>query len=433
MYSIETIASNPGTVLARPLGMLEKPIRSEEWLARVALVAALGASEVAVAALAGLSLPRLAVLAAGAFAFVIAYLVSPSVRKLEPDPGALRPVMGMTAAALIATSATGGLSSPLLPLFAAPMAMAWTLRRPRGTDVALAGGLLGLLLLLLPWTALRDPHLSRAGFAALAGWTTFLTAWMLGRRFSLLADSLRRSADCLSRVREGVLTDAASRRRGLESMTTKLAHELKNPLAAIKTLLSVELDQATDDRSRRRLDVVLAESERIRNTLRDYLELARPTSELHLARFRLDELMDEIGTLLSGRADAAGVDYSVSGSGGTVEADQRLLKEAIVNLVSNAIEATSPGGAVSLTYELGPAGAIIEIRDDGEGMPQEISARIGTPFFTTRAGGTGLGVVIARTAISQHRGTLEYQSTPGVGTTVKIALPLLSRQKEAIA
>ena len=104
-----------------------------------------------------------------------------------------------------------------------------------------------------------------------------------------------------------------------------------------------------------------------------------------------------------------------------------------MNLVSNAIEATPPGGAVSVTYELAPEGAIIEIHDTGEGMAKEISARIGTPFFTTRDDGTGLGVVIARTAIAQHCGTLEYQSAPGVGTTAKITLPLLSRQKEPIA
>ncbi len=434
-----TIASHrnhwpdPGTVLAHPRGMPSKPIRSEEWLARLALVGALGASEVAVAALAGLSLPRLAVLAAAAFAFVIAYLVAPPPGNLAYDRHALRPVLAMTIATLIATGATGGLSSPLLPLFATPFVVAWTLHRPRTADLTLAAAPLGLLLFLLPCTALPDPHLSRAGFAAVAGWTTFLTAWLLGRRISSLIETHRRASDCLSRVREGVLTDAASRRRGLESMTTKLAHELKNPLAAIKTLLSVELDQTTDEKSRRRLDVVLSESERIRNTLRDYLELARPTGEMHLARFQLDELMAEINTLLAGRADAAGVDYSVSGSGGTLEADQRMLKEAIMNLVSNAIEATPRGGAVSVTYELAPEGAIIEIRDNGEGMPKAISARIGTPFFTTRDGGTGLGVAIARTAIAQHRGTLDYESTPGVGTTAKIALPLLAPRKESIA
>jgi signal transduction histidine kinase len=67
------------------------------------------------------------------------------------------------------------------------------------------------------------------------------------------------------------------------------------------------------------------------------------------------------------------------------------------------------------------------VRDTGRGMTRDIAARVGTPFFTTRDGGTGLGVVIARTAIAQHHGTLEFASIPGVGTTATIALPIHKR------
>src|SRR5262249_32181963 len=144
-----------------------------------------------------------------------------------------------------------------------------------------------------------------------------------------------------------------------------------------------------------------------------------------VAPVQLDELMTDVSALLTGRAEAAGVELAVEGEGGPLAADARLLKEAIVNVVCNAIEATPRGGHVTVTYHLGDRGASIVVRDTGRGMTKDIATRVGTPFFTTREGGTGLGVAIAKTAIAQHGGTLEYQSTPGVGTIAKIALPII--------
>ena len=221
----------------------------------------------------------------------------------------------------------------------------------------------------------------------------------------------------------GALSDAESRRRGLESMSTKLAHELKNPLAAIKSLIQLELGNTTDEKSQRRLEVVFAEAERMQSILRDYLSFDRPSDQMRVAKLELADLMAEIEALLAGRAEAAGVELSLEGHGGTLLADPRLLKEAIVNVASNALEATPRGGSVEVTYHVGSAAASIVVRDTGAGMTADICNRIGTPFFTTRDGGTGLGVVIARSAIAQHRGTLEYTSTPGVGTIATIALP----------
>jgi signal transduction histidine kinase len=244
-----------------------------------------------------------------------------------------------------------------------------------------------------------------------------------------MVEGQRSQGACLARLREGALVDAESRRHGMESMTTKLAHELKNPLAAIKSLVQVEAAQAKDERSQRRLEVVQAEVERIGAILREYLDVARPLIEARVAAVELGELMADVSTLVTGRAEAAGIVLAVEGEGGAIHADSRLLKEAIVNIVCNAIEATPRGGSVMVTYGLGADGVNITVRDSGRGMTKDVAVRIGTPFFTTREGGTGLGVVIAKTAIAQHGGTLEYQSTPGVGTIAKIALP----QKRATA
>jgi signal transduction histidine kinase len=407
-----------------------QPISSRQWLARVGLVAALGASEVVVAALCGVGGLRLAALAGAALGFVVAYLVTPSPGKPQYEPAALRPVLAMRGASLLAIAVTGGLTSPMLPLLMIPIAIAWTLFRPSRRDVLLAVVTVALLLALFVAVGPPAAQFTTGEFALLAGWTTIVTAGLIGRRIALLLEVLRMQSGCLARLREGALTDAASRRRGLESMTTKLAHELKNPLAAIKSLVQVELQQARADKSVRRLEVVLGETERIVTILREYLDLERPVEEAHVGPVELDELMADVATLLAGRAEVAGVTLTVEGQGGVLHADARLLKEAIVNLTSNAIEATPRGELVAVTYEIGAAGARIVIRDSGRGMTQEVSTRIGTPFFTTREGGSGLGVVIARAAIAQHSGDLTYASTPGAGTIVTIALPLDPRGRK---
>src|SRR5438034_3740209 len=136
----------------------------------------------------------------------------------------------------------------------------------------------------------------------LASWWTALTTWTIGRRVAQLLEVQRSQARCLSRIGEGALVDAESRRRGMEVMTTKLAHELKNPLAAIKSLVQVEAKQTDDDKSRRRLEVVLGEVERIEALLREYLDLARPMVEARVVPVHLDELMSDVSTLVAGRA-----------------------------------------------------------------------------------------------------------------------------------
>jgi signal transduction histidine kinase len=399
------------------------PLTSGQWLTRIGLLVGLAASEVLVLALNGVGAARVLAVAAAAVVFVFALLVMPSPGKAQYDAGALRAVLAMTTASLVAIAVTGGFTSPMLPLVAAPIVTGWTMYQPR-RELALALAPMPILIVLWIGTRNAASELAPVQFVAIACWTTFLTAWLIGRRVTLLFEALRTTSTSLSRVCHGALSDAASRRRGLELMTTKLAHELKNPLAVIKSLVQVELRNVQDDRSRRRLDVVLAESERINALLRDYLDLARPVESVQLEPLQLDDLMSEICSLLNGRAEVAAVELSVTGSGGALHADARLLKEAIVNVVSNAIEATPRGGSVTVSYHLGAQGASIVVRDTGKGMTKEVSTRIGTPFFTTRAGGTGLGVVIARSAIAQHRGKLDYASTPGVGTIATIALPL---------
>jgi len=127
--------------------------------------------------------------------------------------------------------------------------------------------------------------------------------------------------------------------------------------------------------------------------------------------------------VLAGRADSAGVTLALDGDPTPVQGDARRLKEALINLVANAIEATPNGGTVTLRLRAGNGEVTLDVKDSGRGIAPEDLERLGTSFFTTRPNGTGLGVVLAQGVITQHGGTLSYASSLGHGTTATIKLP----------
>jgi signal transduction histidine kinase len=112
----------------------------------------------------------------------------------------------------------------------------------------------------------------------------------------------------------------------------------------------------------------------------------------------------------------------VAGGSARARVDARRLKEAILNLALNALAASRPADRVELRCTA-RGGLTIAIADSGRGMTSAELARVGTPGYTTRPGGTGLGVVLARRIVEQHGGTLTFTSAPGRGTTAQIELP----------
>ena len=114
-------------------------------------------------------------------------------------------------------------------------------------------------------------------------------------------------------------------------------------------------------------------------------------------------------------------------------ADPRRLKEALLNLAANALEATPAGGTLGLRWGEDAGGAWLTLQDSGRGMSAQVLARVGTPFFTTREKGTGLGVVLARSVLAQHGGSLTFESEEGRGTRVTLRLPTEALHGEGAA
>ncbi len=319
---------------------------------------------------------------------------------------------------------TGGIRSALLPvLFGPSIGAVLTHGRSRRTDVAVGATLtvVALLAVLPVWVTgqrLAAPY--DVPITVLSSATTLL---VLRYTVLMFSDAHRRVGEALGRMREDAVQEATERARGLETLSAKVAHELKNPLAAIKGLVQLLARSAGEDRSRERLRVVTDEVSRMEGILRDYLSFSRPLEELRPRPVELSVLIDDVVALMEARSRDAGVRLSGGGIGATVAGDPRRLKEALINLVANALEATARGGTVEVTVAPTPAGARILVRDTGRGMTPEVLARVGTAFFTTREGGTGLGVVLAKSVVSQHGGALGFESDPGKGTRVTVSLP----------
>jgi signal transduction histidine kinase len=334
---------------------------------------------------------------------------------------------------LLAT--TGGLASPLLMTGGMMMAAAAiTVIEPRwlrpGIFVLFLVGFVSLALFsrtsalgaTLPLaTGLATPeYISLALLASVFG---MMGVYRIG---CTMTRGYERAAMELAERREELCTENEDRTRALEGMAARLAHEVKNPLAAIKGLSVHMARNASDPKTAERLAIVAAEADRLQGIVEGFLTFSRGLDDLVLAPTKPHEVARELAVLLETRAEDAGVALELSGDPGLVlDADARKLRQALLNVVINAIQASPRGATVRLAVSRSCGeGARITVHDDGTGMTPEVLDRIRKPYFTTKEGGTGLGVAVARGLVEQHGGRMEFKSIPGTGTTVTITLPM---------
>lgn len=319
----------------------------------------------------------------------------------------------------LAAAVTGGVRSPLLVTFlCAWFASVAVVGDRLQTRLLLAATCLGIGALALIPAGFAGPEITGPAFTVLAA----TGALGVGALLAPVLAIVRHKREEFLRARDEMAADALARARNLEQVGSKVAHELKNPLTGVKALVQLGLRNPAEAASRERLEVVEREVTRMQEILQNYLSFTRPLLSVAPKPLRVGPLVSDTLVVLSARADDARVRLYAQGDD-VIEADPRRLKEALLNLVANAIEATPPGGEVAVEVRPDGEDAEIVVRDTGRGMPPETLRRIGTPFFTTRDDGTGLGVVLARSVIAQHGGTLRYESEPGMGTRVRVTLP----------
>lgn len=338
---------------------------------------------------------------------------------------------------------TGGISSPLI-VTCIPMLMSAALHPIEArTRVAyfsfFAVGIVGLALAahttlgVLPFPLVATSSYPTAEYVLLAAGSFILVIsaiYVMGSGVTIVYE---RVGFELAERREEICTESEDRTRALEGIAARLAHEVKNPLAAIKGLSTHMARNADDPKVAERLAIVAAEADRLQGIVDGFLSFSRGLDDLQLGPVVPHAVARELVLLLETRASDVGVKLEVKGSEELVlNADGRKLRQALLNLVLNAMQASPSGETVTIEIAKCCAGAAcIKVIDRGQGMTAEVLERIRRPYFTTREGGTGLGVAVARGLVEQHGGQIHYDSRPGKGTTVTLDLPACAKSAAA--
>ena len=329
---------------------------------------------------------------------------------------------------------TGGGDSPFVNLFYPLVAInAYYFGRWGGLLLAIVAGL-------LYWTAARlaPPAAAWTAVAILMG-QLGLPAFALGH----VADRERRARSEVERLNAeltGTLTRLQAAQKELveaERMATvgqlslKVAHEVRNPIAAIG--LNAEL---LGDMVQGRVSEDGTEATTLVGAIREQVSALDALTEEYLAFARfprpqfeedsVNDMVSAVAEFFRPLAVRQGIEVKVATDPAVppMEIDRTLLRQAVVNLVKNAFEAVSQGGTVTLTTSRVDETVEIAVADSGPGIPPEVGRRLFEQFFTTKPQGTGLGLSISRQIVEEHGGKIRWQSTPGAGATFTMALPI---------
>ena len=220
------------------------------------------------------------------------------------------------------------------------------------------------------------------------------------------------------------------------ALAAGVAHEVGNPLNAIGIhlqLLRREAEKLGDSpaaqKVRQAAEVCQGEIKRLDGIVRDFLGAIRPTPP-NLAETDLVAVVAEAMALLRDQMEQLGVRVQVDlpGTLPAVLADRNQVKQAIFNVTKNALEAMDRGGDLFVRLSSDDEWAVLAIRDTGVGIPAEKLTRVFDAYYTTKASGGGLGMLILLKIMRAHGGTVDIQSTPDVGTTVTLRFPLTQRR-----
>ena len=259
-----------------------------------------------------------------------------------------------------------------------------------------------------------------------------------GRRFSLSCAPVRQPdgqvfllelvTDVTERERLQARLTEAERLAAAGELAASVAHEIRNPLAAIvnaTTLLGVE-ETLTGEERTHTLGVVKKEARRLNRILSDFLIFARPREPKWLVG-DIREIIDHVAALIREdphRAHDVQLSVRVEPAVPLFPFDADQITQVVWNIALNGVEAMDGRGQLSIAVSLGDAQVAIAISDTGRGIPAEERRRVFEPFYSRKAAGTGLGLTIARRIVAAHGGRIEIESTPGRGACFTILLPL---------
>jgi two-component system sensor histidine kinase HydH len=276
--------------------------------------------------------------------------------------------------------------------------------------------------------------------------------WGIGLAFhyfiALVVPNLRRrmiDAEVERQVHREVATGVSRERRvlegrhvrSLENLSAQVAHEIRNPITAAKSLVQQMGEDPTSNENVGYAKVALEELDRVERSVAHLLRYARE-EDMHLADVSLAEVVDSALETLRERIDAQRVRLvREDARDGVLRGDAEKLRRVVINLVGNALDALAEGSSghpmleVLAGENLAGTECWLRVRDNGPGMDSRALGQIWSPFYSSKPSGTGLGLAIAKKVVEAHGGTIEAASQPGAGAEFTITLPKIHAEGHA--
>jgi len=218
----------------------------------------------------------------------------------------------------------------------------------------------------------------------------------------------------------------------LGQLSATVAHEIRNPLTAIKMRLYSLRDQVKSNTdSKEDMLVIDEEITRLERITKNFLDFARPP-ELKLEPCDISKILESVINLVKSKAESSNIqiENKIKTPLPQIEADKEQIRQVFLNIMLNAIDAMPKGGIIELTASFNGLDKKqndllkVEIKDTGQGMDSDLKSKLFEPFITTKEQGTGLGLFIASRIVRSHKGDIWIDSTPGKGTIVTVGLPI---------
>lgn len=332
---------------------------------------------------------------------------------------------------MMLTSASGGVFSPVVPAVAMVMLLAAILLEPRVCAILLGLAIPSLWLFaylhqtysLLPalFGGPQDLERGPAPYIAAGGFTFILVmCTRIGLGVQRMFEQLFKDG---MRDRDRALAMHAEQSRVITTLTAEIAHELKNPLASVKGLAAL-VAKDTEGRASERIRVLRSEVDRMQAILEEFLNFSRPLVPLSVVDVDLVALARGVAHLHEGSALERGVELALEGmSGAHLRGDERKLRQVLINLLQNALDASPEGSTITLQITADGGRYRVRVCDQGPGLPGDLSARVFEAGVTTKEHGSGLGLVVARALARQHGGELTLQNGAHGGAVAELTLP----------
>jgi signal transduction histidine kinase len=205
-----------------------------------------------------------------------------------------------------------------------------------------------------------------------------------------------------------------------------IAHEIRNPLTSLKGFAKIVKESVTDQALVTYLDIMLDEMDRINEIVNEFMFIAKPNEHVNFQYINFHKLLKDCIHFMEPQANLKSIKIEFDSDRQVIlNCDRNQIKQVLINLLQNAIEATEDGGdfiEVRLE-EVGSDAIIVTIIDKGSGISESRSQRLFEPFYSTKEKGTGLGLITCKRIIDLHQGNIEIESKLGEGTTIKIFMP----------